>query len=56
MESLTADSIRMPKVEALAQAVLARGQLLAHLGHRHPGEPYNLCGEHHCRAFLGRGR
>ena len=41
-------------IEALkAQAVVARGQLLAKLGHRHPGEPYHLCALAHCQAYAG---
>ena len=40
--------------EALkAQAVLARGQLLSKLGHRHPGKPYHLCARAHCQAYAG---
>ncbi len=41
-------------IESLkAQAVLARGQLLSKLGHRHPGKPYHLCARAHCQAYAG---
>ena len=40
--------------EALkAQAVLARGQLLSKLGHRHPGKPYHLCGARPLPSLCG---
>jgi len=41
-------------IEALkAQAVLARGQLLSKLGHRHPSKPYHLCARAHCQGYAG---
>ena len=44
------------QLEAIkAQAVLARGQMLMNIGHRHSGEPFQLCAEHHCQAFHGLG-
>ena len=44
-------------LEALkAQAVAARGQLLAKIGTRHLADPYHLCAETHCQVYTGRGR
>jgi len=43
--------------EALkAQAVAARSEILAKIGHRHPGNPYLLCAEQHCQVYSGRAR
>lgn len=40
--------------EALkAQAVTARGEILAKIGSRHVGDPYLLCAEQHCQVFRG---
>ena len=40
--------------EALkAQAVAARGQLLARLGTRHLADPFHLCASQHCQAYEG---
>lgn len=40
--------------EALkAQAVAARGEALAKIGHRHIGDPYLLCPEQHCQVYSG---
>jgi SpoIID/LytB domain protein len=40
--------------EALkAQAVTARGEILAKIGARHVGDPYVLCAEQHCQVFRG---
>ncbi len=40
--------------EALkAQAVTARGEILAKVGARHIGDPYLLCSEQHCQVFRG---
>lgn len=39
-----------------AQAVAARGQLLAKIGTRHRADPYLLCAETHCQAYGGRRR
>lgn len=40
--------------EALkAQAVTARGEILAKVGARHVGDPYLLCAEQHCQVFKG---
>jgi stage II sporulation protein D len=41
-------------VEALkAQAVTARGEVLAKIGHRHLADPYLLCAEQHCQVDKG---
>ncbi|MGZ6143165.1 MAG: SpoIID/LytB domain-containing protein, partial [Myxococcales bacterium] len=41
-------------VEALkAQAVTARGEVLAKIGARHLGDPYLLCAEQHCQVYKG---
>jgi len=43
-------------VEALkAQAVTARGEVLAKIGARHLGDPYLLCAEQHCQVYKGLG-
>lgn len=40
--------------EALkAQAVAARNQLVAKLGHRHHDDPFHLCSEQHCQVYGG---
>jgi stage II sporulation protein D len=40
--------------EALrAQAVTARGEVLAKVGARHLGDPYLLCAEQHCQVYRG---
>jgi len=36
-----------------AQAVAARGELLAKVGTRHEGEPFRLCAEVHCQVYAG---
>ena len=42
--------------EALkAQAVTARGEVLAKVGARHLGDPYLLCAEQHCQVYRGAG-
>jgi SpoIID/LytB domain protein len=41
-------------LEALkAQAVTARGEVLAKVGARHLGDPYLLCAEQHCQVYTG---
>ena len=41
--------------EALkAQAVTARGEVLAKIGTRHLADPYLLCSEQHCAVYRGR--
>src|SRR5260370_39390520 len=41
-------------LEALkAQAVTARGEVLAKIGARHLGDPYQLCAEQHCQVYKG---
>ena len=39
-----------------AQAVAARGQLLAKIGTRHLADPYLLCAETHCQVYTGLSR
>jgi stage II sporulation protein D len=42
-------------MEALkAQAVTARGEVLAKVGTRHLADPYLLCSEQHCAVYRGR--
>jgi SpoIID/LytB domain protein len=42
--------------EALkAQAVAARGQLLAKIGSRHLDDPFLLCAHQHCQVYAGAG-
>jgi SpoIID/LytB domain protein len=44
-------------MEALkAQAVTARGTLLAKIGHAHSGEPFLLCSTTHCQVYAGAER
>jgi len=44
------------QAEALAaQAVTARGEVLAKIGTRHLAEPALLCAEQHCQVFKGEG-
>ncbi len=45
-----------PKAALRAQAVAARGQLLAKVGTRHRSDPYLLCAETHCQAYTGGTR
>ena len=43
--------------EALkAQAIAARGQLLAKVGARHLDDPFLLCAHQHCQVYAGAGR
>ena len=43
--------------EALkAQAIAARGELLAKIGSRHIGDPYVICSEQHCQVYGGAGK
>ncbi len=39
-----------------AQAITARGDLLAKLGKRHLDEPFMLCQDVHCQAYRGEGK
>ena len=39
-----------------AQAVVARGELLAKIGSRHLADPFLLCAEVHCQAYHGVGK
>lgn len=39
-----------------AQAVVARGELLAKIGTRHLADPYLLCSEVHCQAYSGTAK
>lgn len=39
-----------------AQAIVARGQILAKLGLRHQTAPYHLCAHTHCQVYGGAGR
>ena len=42
-------------IEALkAQAVTARGEILAKIGTKHIGDPYLLCSEQHCAVYRGQ--
>lgn len=42
-----------PPAALRAQAVAARGQLLAKVGTRHRADPYLLCAETHCQVYKG---
>lgn len=45
-----------PKQALRAQAVAARGQLVAKVGTRHLGDPYILCAHQHCQVYAGSNR
>lgn len=45
-----------PPAALRAQAVAARGQLLAKLGKRHLADPYLLCAAQHCQVYSGAGK
>ncbi len=45
-----------PAAALRAQAVAARGQLLAKVGTRHRSDPYLLCAETHCQVYSGTTR
>lgn len=43
--------------EALrAQAIAARGELLAKIGTRHLADPYRICSTTHCQVYAGAGK
>jgi stage II sporulation protein D len=42
-----------PREALRAQAVTARGEVLAKIGARHLGDPYLLCAEQHCQVYAG---
>ncbi len=51
-----AETFAAAPMEALkAQAVTARGEVLAKVGTRHLADPYLLCSEQHCAVYRGRG-
>jgi stage II sporulation protein D len=43
-----------PAAALAAQAVTARGEVLAKIGARHLADPYLLCAEQHCQVYKGR--
>ena len=45
-----------PMAALQAQAVAARGQLLAKVGTRHLDDPFLLCSEQHCQVYAGKIR
>ena len=45
-----------PEEALKAQAVAARGELLAKIGTRHIGDPFRLCSQAHCQVYSGAGR
>ncbi len=45
-----------PEAALRAQAVAARGELLAKIGTHHIGDPYLLCSTQHCQVYAGAGR
>jgi stage II sporulation protein D len=52
-----AEMIASAPNEALkAQAVTARGELLAKIGHRHLADPYLVCADVHCQVYAGTKR
>lgn len=46
---------RAPQEALRAQAVTARGEVLAKIGTKHLGDPYLLCSEQHCAVYKGFG-
>src|SRR5690606_7655298 len=44
-----------PEAALRAQAVAARGEVLAKIGARHLSDPFHLCAEQHCQVYKGRG-
>src|SRR5205814_291845 len=51
---VTSEIFARAHAEALkAQAVTARGEVLAKIGARHLGDPYLLCAEQHCQVYKG---
>jgi SpoIID/LytB domain protein len=44
---------RAPMEALKAQAVTARGEILAKIGTKHIGDPYLLCSEQHCAVYRG---
>jgi stage II sporulation protein D len=45
-----------PEAALRAQAVAARGELLAKIGTHHIADPYLLCNTQHCQVYAGAGR
>jgi peptidoglycan hydrolase-like amidase len=43
-----------PSAALEAQAIVARGAVLAMLGHRHHDAPYHVCDRQHCQVYRGR--
>ena len=44
-----------PSAALRAQAVAARGEVLAKIGARHLSDPFHLCAEQHCQVYKGLG-
>lgn len=44
-----------PMAALRAQAVAARGEVLAKIGARHLSDPFHLCAEQHCQVYRGLG-
>lgn len=56
MGTVPAEMFSSAPMEALkAQAIAARGQLLAKLGTRHLADPYHICSSQHCQVYEGSG-
>ena len=47
---------RAPLEALKAQAVTARGEVLAKIGTRHFGEPFRVCAKQHCQVYKGHSR
>jgi SpoIID/LytB domain protein len=45
-----------PDAALRAQAVTARGELIAKIGHRHLLDPFLVCAEQHCQVYSGLSR
>ncbi|TPV96447.1 MAG: SpoIID/LytB domain-containing protein [Myxococcales bacterium FL481] len=45
-----------PAAALEAQAIAARGQLLARIGTRHRDDPFLLCADQHCQVYAGLAR
>lgn len=44
-----------PRAALETQAIVARGAVLSHLGHRHHADAFHLCDEQHCQVYKGEG-
>lgn len=48
--------ITSPPEALKAQAIVARGELLSKIGHRHLADPFFVCADVHCQVYKGIGK